>query len=216
MSIPSDPEWRGPDAEVPYADAVAFMERRVTEIHHGAAPQCVWLLEHPPLYTAGTSARSTDLLDPRALPIHRTGRGGRYTYHGPGQRVVYVMLDLRPRGRDLAAFVRGLEHWIIDALARLGIEGERHEGRIGVWVAGADGRAEKIAAIGVRVRRWITYHGLAINVAPDLGHYRGIVPCGLLDHGVTSIRQLGHSATLADLDDALLSCFESFLEYPST
>src|SRR5205823_6357417 len=170
-------EWRHGDGLVPYEDAVAEMESRVAAIRAGAAPELVWLLEHPPLYTAGTSARPEDLLDPRYLPVHRTGRGGRYTYHGPGQRIAYVMLDLSRRGRDVRCHVHRIEEWMIRTLARYGIRGERRDGRIGVWVVPPDGGEEKIAAIGVRVRRWVTYHGVALNVDPELDHYRGIVPC---------------------------------------
>ncbi len=207
---PTDPlEWRGPDRAVPYADAVTFMERRVAAIHAGTEPPCVWLLEHPPLYTAGTSARAADLLAPDPLPVHPSGRGGRYTYHGPGQRVAYVMLDLRRRGRDLGAFVHGLESWAIAALSRLGVRGARRPGLVGVWADGPDGRPAKIAAVGVRVRRWITFHGLAINLDPDLDRFRGIVPCGVRDLGVTSVRALGLDASMADLDAALRATFEA-------
>ncbi len=171
-------EWRVSDALVPYESAVAEMEARVAAIGAGVAPELVWLLEHPPLYTAGTSAVEADLLDPGRLPVFKTGRGGQYTYHGPGQRVAYVMLDLTRHGRDVGCHVWRLEEWMIRVLARFGVTGERREGRIGVWVARGR-REDKIGAIGVRVRRWVTYHGLALNVDPDLANYAGIVPCGI-------------------------------------
>jgi len=200
-------EWRITDALVPYEAAVAEMEARVAAIHAGTAPELVWLLEHPPLYTAGTSALETDLLEPGRLPVFKTGRGGQYTYHGPGQRVAYVMLDLTKHGRDVGCHVWRLEEWMIRVLARFGIAGERREGRIGVWVA-RGGREDKIGAIGVRVRRWVTYHGLALNVDPDLANYAGIVPCGIAGHGVTSMAALGVKATIADIDAALRATFD--------
>jgi lipoyl(octanoyl) transferase len=169
----------------------------------------VWLLEHPPLYTAGTSARAEDLLEPALFPVHRTGRGGQFTYHGPGQRIAYVMLDLsRPgRNRDVRAFVHNLEEWLIRTLHRFNISGERREGRVGIWVAQPGGREDKIAAIGVRVRRWVTFHGIALNVEPDLTHYRGIVPCGISRHGVTSLAALGITASMPEVDSALMGAF---------
>ncbi|MFQ5958623.1 MAG: lipoyl(octanoyl) transferase LipB, partial [Alphaproteobacteria bacterium] len=179
-------EWRTSPAPVAYAEAVAAMEARVAAIGEGRARELVWLLEHPPLYTAGTSARADDLLDAHALPVFPSGRGGQYTYHGPGQRVAYVMLDLKARGADVRAYVHGLEDWLIAALAAFGVRGERRADRVGVWVANGGSEA-KIAAIGVRVRRWVTYHGVSLNVCPDLGHYRGIVACGVREHGVTSL-----------------------------
>src|SRR6266481_1899540 len=197
---PGGIEWRISEIPVEYEAAVDEMERRVAAIRAAAAPELVWLLEHPPLYTAGTSARDDDLIDPHYLPVHRTGRGGRYTYHGPGQRIAYVMLDLRRRGQDVRCYVHQLEEWIIQALARFEVRGERREGRVGIWVVRPGGREEKIAAIGVRVRQWVTYHGLAINIDPDLDHYRGIVPCGIAEHGVTSLAQLGVAATIAEAD----------------
>lgn len=204
---------------VPYPEAVAFMERRVDDIHGRRAPETVWLVEHPPLYTAGTSAPPEELLEPGLLPVYRTGRGGRYTYHGPGQRVAYVMLDLRDRGNDVRAFVRSLEGWAIAALARFGVRGERRSDRIGIWVGDGAGGARwpgerKIAAIGVRVRRWITFHGMSLNVDPDLDHYRGIVPCGIADHGVTSLHDLGVAATMAEVDAALAATFEESFATP--
>ena len=199
-----------------YAAAVAAMERRVAAIRDGAAPELVWLLEHPPLYTAGTSARAEDLLDPQYLPVHRTGRGGRYTYHGPGQRIAYVMLDLVRRGRDVRCHVHRLEEWMIRTLACFGVRGERRDGRVGIWVARPGGAEEKIAAVGVRVRRWVTYHGVAVNVDPELAHYRGIVPCGIAEHGVTSLAALGVTAAMAEIDEALRATFaEVFGEPPA-
>ena len=200
-------EWRIGNTPVDYEPAVEEMEARVAAIRAGTAPELVWLLEHPALYTAGTSAREEDLLDPSRLPVHRTGRGGRYTYHGPGQRIAYVMLDLSRRDRDVRCHVHRLEEWIIRTLARFDIRGERREGRVGIWVVRHGGEEEKIAAIGVRVRHWVTYHGLAVNVDPELDHYRGIIPCGIAEHGVTSLARLGVRATMAELDDALRATF---------
>jgi lipoyl(octanoyl) transferase len=197
-------EWRVEGGLVPYLDAVKEMEKRVAAIIAGDAPELIWLVEHPPLYTAGTSARDTDLLEPDRLPVYRTGRGGRFTYHGPGQRIAYVMLDLARRGRDVRCFVSALEDWIIAALADFGVAGERRADRIGVWVpARADRPEAKIAAIGVRVRHWVTFHGLSINVAPDLADYAGIVPCGAAGFGVTSLADQGVAATMAEVDTAL-------------
>ena len=207
---PLAPEWRIEDAPVPYPDAVAEMERRVAAIHAREAPELVWLLEHPPLYTAGTSARDEDLIDPR-FPVFKSGRGGQYTYHGPGQRVGYALIDLKrryPSGPDLRAYVHDLEEWIIRALAAFNVEGERRDGRIGIWVRRDGGREDKIAAIGVRVRRWVSYHGIALNVEPELSHYDGIVPCGIAEHGVTSLAALGLPVTLADVDVALRAAFD--------
>jgi lipoyl(octanoyl) transferase len=200
-------EWRSSAITVPYVSAVEEMESRIAEIRAGTAPELVWLLEHPPLYTAGTSARDEDLLDPGHLPVHRSGRGGRYTYHGPGQRIAYVMLDLARRGEDVHCYVHHLEEWAICALARFDIRGERREGRVGIWVARGGGEA-KIVAIGVRVRRWVTYHGIALNIDPDLDHYRGIIPCGIAEHGVTSLAALGIAATTAEVDSALRATFD--------
>ncbi len=199
-------EWRISENPVEYEAAVDEMESRVAAIRAGIAPELVWLLEHPPLYTAGTSARQEDLLEPQYLPVHRSGRGGRYTYHGPGQRIAYVMLDLARRGRDVRCHVHRLEEWMILTLARFDIGGERREGRVGIWVARRGGE-DKIAAIGVRVRRWVTYHGVALNVDPELDHYRGIVPCGIAEHGVTSLAALGVDATMAEVDTALRATF---------
>jgi lipoyl(octanoyl) transferase len=213
-------EWRTSDSPVAYGSAVAGMEERVAAIRAGAAPELVWLLEHPPLYTAGTSARAEDLLEPGRLPVHAAGRGGRYTYHGPGQRIAYVLLDLARRGRDVRCHVHHLEEWGIRALARFGVTAERRPGRVGIWVARGDGREDKIAAIGVRVRRWVTYHGIAVNIDPDLGHYHGIVPCGIAPetsgHGVTSLADLGITATMGDIDAALRTTFDAaFAEPPA-
>jgi lipoyl(octanoyl) transferase len=202
------PEWRISREPVDYPEAVAFMEQRAAEIAAGRAAECVWLLEHPPIYTAGTSAQPKDLLDAR-FPVFPTGRGGQFTYHGPGQRVAYAMLDLKRRTSDVRAYVRDLEEWLIRTLARFGVKGERRGGRVGIWVVRADGREDKIAAIGVRVRRWVTYHGVALNVAPDLDHFDGIVPCGIHGHGVTSFADLGIAASIAEVDEALQAEFEN-------
>ncbi|MFO0988370.1 MAG: lipoyl(octanoyl) transferase LipB [Alphaproteobacteria bacterium] len=202
-------EWRIDDAPVPYPAALAAMDERVAAIRAGRAPELVWLLEHPPLYTAGTSARPGDLVAPDRFPVFQTGRGGQFTYHGPGQRVAYVMLDLARRGGDVRRFVCDLENWMIAALARFGVKGERRAGRVGIWVDRArekgPGREDKIAAIGVRVRHWVTLHGVSLNVDPDLGHFAGIVPCGIADPrlGVTSLADLGVYAQMAEADDAL-------------
>jgi lipoyl(octanoyl) transferase len=202
-------EWQIASGLVPYGEAVEAMEARVAAIRRGDAPELVWLVEHPPLYTAGTSAKAGDLLDAERFPVHQTGRGGQYTYHGPGQRVAYVMVDLNRHGRDLRGYVRNLEQWVIATLARFDIAGERRDGRVGIWVERGGGREDKIAAIGVRVRHWVTYHGIAINVSPDLRHFEGIVPCGIADPnlGVTSLADLGVDATMADVDRALRGTF---------
>ncbi len=203
-------EWVVSPGRVDHPDAVAEMEARVAAIAEGRAPERVWLLEHPPLYTAGVSARDEDLLDAR-FPVHRTGRGGQFTYHGPGQRVAYVMLDLTARGRDVRAFVRGLEAWLIGALDRFGVEADVREGRVGVWVERKGpgwSREDKIAAIGVKVRKWVSFHGISLNVDPDLGHFGGIVPCGITEHGVTSLVDLGVPATMDEADAALRASFE--------
>ena len=204
-------EWRISDAPVPYPEAVALMESRVAEIAAGGAPELVWLLEHPPLYTSGTSGDAGDLLEPR-FPLFSTGRGGQVTYHGPGQRVAYVMLDLKRRKPDVRAYVAGLEAWIIRTLAAFNVRGERREDRVGVWVSRPDkgpGLEDKIAAIGVRLRRWVSFHGISINVEPDLTHFDAIVPCGVVDprYGVTSLVDLGHPASMMDVDIALRQAF---------
>ena len=211
-------EWRASDGLVDYDQAVGWMEARAAAIRDDGAPECVWLLEHPPLYTAGTSARDEDLLWSDRFPVHRTGRGGQFTYHGPGQRVAYVMLDLKRRGPDVRRYVHDLEEWIIRTLARFNVAGERRPGRVGIWVDRAKhdripGREDKIAAIGVRVRRWVSYHGIALNVEPDLSHFGGIVPCGIgpeqegLQLGVTSLVDLGLPVALEDVDLALTAAF---------
>ena len=202
--------WAVSEGPIDYETAVAAMKSRVAAIAAGDAGELVWLLEHPAIYTAGVSAKASDLLEPDLLPVVQTGRGGQYTYHGPGQRVAYVMLDLGRRGRDVRALVRGLEAWIIDTLAALGVHGETRPGRVGVWVArtGPEPREDKIAAIGVRVSRWVSFHGISLNIAPDLGHYAGIIPCGITDHGVTSLADLGVAADMDTVDAALRSSFE--------
>ena len=204
-------EWRIFDAPVDYEQALAMMDERVAAIAAGEASEAVWLLEHPPLYTAGTSARPQDLLDPR-FPVHAAGRGGQYTYHGPGQRVADVMLDLTRRGRDIRCLVQGLEQWVIDTLAAHNISAGRREGRVGVWVPrpekGPDSE-DKIAAIGVRVRKWVTFHGISLNVAPDLSHYDGIVPCGIIDQGITSFEDLGLLVSMPEVDSVLRRRFEA-------
>jgi lipoyl(octanoyl) transferase len=205
-------EWLKSTDPVAYPEAVKMMEDRVAAIHAGEKPEAVWLLEHPPLYTAGTSAAPAELVDPERFPVYATGRGGRYTYHGPGQRVGYVMLDLSKRKNDIRAFVRDLEEWIIQTLAVLGVTGERRDGRVGIWVVRKDGREDKIAAIGVRVRRWITFHGIALNVAPDLDHFSGIVPCGIDGFGVTSLRDLGIDAAMEEVDQILEKVFHEVFE----
>ncbi len=209
-------EWRVEDSLTPYPHALAFMQERADAIRAGTACELVWLVEHPPLYTAGTSSRAEDLIEPERFPVFAAGRGGEYTYHGPGQRVAYVMLDLRRRREDVRAFVAALEEWIIRTLAAFNVRGERREDRVGVWVArpdrppSADGSPaeDKIAAIGIRLRKWVSFHGIAINVEPDLSHFGGIVPCGIKSHGVTSLVDLGLPVTMADLDIALRAAFE--------
>jgi lipoyl(octanoyl) transferase len=215
-TAPPEIEWRTSAAPVDYPTAVAEMERRVAAIRAGRATELAWLLEHPPLYTAGTSARAEELIDPGRLPVYRSGRGGRYTYHGPGQRIVYLMLDLRLRGQDVRCYVHHLEEWIIRVLRGFGVYGERRDGRVGIWVAQPSGIEAKIAAIGVRVRQWVTYHGVALNIDPELENYRGIVPCGISEHGVTSLAALGTRATMQDVDAALRSTFAAVFANPPT
>ena len=211
MSGPDDIEWRISEAPVPYEDALAFMNGRAAAIRAGTARECVWLLEHPPLFTAGTSADPSELFNPMDFPVFEAGRGGRYTYHGPGQRVGYVMLDLEKRGKDIRCFVHQLEGWMIDALNDLGVSAHRAPGRIGIWVG--NGRAEaKIGALGVRVKRWVTLHGFALNVAPDLSQFRGIVPCGIAEFGVTSLAAQGKQYGLERVDEALKRSFPQFLK----
>ncbi|BAE49525.1 Lipoate-protein ligase B [Paramagnetospirillum magneticum AMB-1] len=200
-------EWRISDSPVDYPQAIAAMEERVAAIRAGTAPELVWLLEHPPLYSAGTSADPRDLVDPGRFPVYETGRGGQYTYHGPGQRVAYVLLDLKRRGADVRVYVCNLEEWLIRTLARFVVKGERRTGRVGIWVDRGGGREDKIAAIGVRVRHWVTFHGIALNVDPDLSHFEGIVPCGIREHGVTSLWDLGLTPTMDDVDCALMATF---------
>jgi len=200
-------EWKISSGLVAYPDALAEMEARAAAIADRTAGELIWLLEHPPIYTAGTSANDADLIDAR-FPVYRTGRGGQFTYHGPGQRVGYAMLDLRTRTPDVRAYVRDLEQWLIDALAQFGVKGERREGRVGIWVQRGM-QEDKIAALGVRIRRWVTLHGVALNVAPDLTHFSGIVPCGVRAHGVTSLADLGIAASMADVDMALKQSFKN-------
>ncbi|CAI2934125.1 lipoyl(octanoyl) transferase LipB [Aminobacter niigataensis] len=217
-------EWRIESGLTPYDQALAFMEERADAIRQGSAGEMVWLVEHPPIYTAGTSAQEQDLVEPDRFPVFKTGRGGEYTYHGPGQRVAYVMLDLKRRREDVRAFVASLEAWIISALAAFNVKGERREDRVGVWVVRPDRPSlpdgspaeDKIAAIGIRLRRWVSFHGIAINVEPELGHFSGIVPCGVTDHGVTSLVDLGLPVTMNDLDVALKAAFEEIFGPAST
>ena len=206
LLAPSPIAWEIAPSPVSYPDAVARMEREAEAIARGEAPERVWLLEHPALYTAGTSAREVDLVDAHRFPVFRSGRGGQYTYHGPGQRVAYVMLDLKRRGQDVRAFVAGLEQWLIATLAAFNVKGERREDRVGVWVRRGQ-REDKIAAIGIRVRHWVTFHGVSLNVDPDLRHFSGIVPCGVSEHGVTSLADLGLPVSMADADVALKASF---------
>lgn len=213
-------DWIISDGLVPYEEALQTMEARAAAIAEGRADEAIWLLEHPPLYTAGTSAKPADLTDPDRFPVYEAKRGGQYTYHGPGQRVVYVMLDVGARGRDVRKFVQQLEEWVIATLAEFNITGEIRDGRVGVWVQrpdkprAADGsvREDKIAAIGIRLRKWISFHGISINVEPDLGHFDGIIPCGIREHGVTSLVDLGLPVTLDDLDVALRKTFAQVFE----
>ncbi len=213
-------EWKISDGLTDYQEAVAYMEARVAAIAAGEADECVWLLEHPPLYTAGTSARPEDLTDPDRFPVYESKRGGEYTYHGPGQRVAYVMLDLNKRGRDLRLFVKQLETWVIAALDEFNVKGEIRDGRVGVWVQRDDKpltitgqpAEDKIAAIGLRLRKWVSFHGISINVEPDLDHFSGIVPCGIREHGVTSLVDLGLPVTMADVDTALQKTFAEVFE----
>lgn len=208
-------DWIHLPGLAPYAETLAAMEAHVAAMNAGTAGEAIWLLEHPPLYTAGTSARAEDLVDPGRFPVHSVGRGGQYTYHGPGQRVIYCMLDVKARGGDVRCFVRELERWVIDTLAAFNVRGEIRPGRVGVWVTRPDKapnpdgalREDKIAAIGIKLRRWVSFHGISINVEPDLSHFDGIVPCGIREHGVTSLVDLGLPVTMADLDSALAAAF---------
>ncbi|QNN64069.1 lipoyl(octanoyl) transferase LipB [Sphingomonas rhizophila] len=208
--IPDDIEWRASDGLVPYPEALAEMEARAAEVRSAAARELVWLLQHPPLFTAGTSADPAELFNPAGFPVFDAGRGGRYTYHGPGQRVGYLVLDLEKRGRDIRRFVHALEGWMIAALGQVGVEARRECGRIGIWTGQGPSEA-KIGAIGVRVKRWVTLHGFSINVAPDLSHFGGIVPCGIAEYGVTSLAALGADASIERLDAALKAEFPRFL-----
>jgi lipoyl(octanoyl) transferase len=213
-------EWKTLPGLAPYAETLAAMEARVAAIHQGTAPEAIWLLEHPPLYTAGTSAQAQDLVDPDRFPVFPVGRGGQYTYHGPGQRVIYAMLDVSRREKDVRCFVRHLENWVIAALAEFNVKGEIRPGRVGVWVTRPDKapnpdgtpREEKIAAIGVKLRKWVSFHGISINVEPDLSHFSGIVPCGIREHGVTSLVDLSLPVTMADLDAALMATFDGAMQ----
>ena len=214
MNTRTPVEWRISDDFIPYPNAVTEMEERVAGISSGHSDEQVWMVQHPPLYTAGTSADDADLLDAHQFPVFQAGRGGEFTYHGPGQRVGYVMMDINQRGRDIRRFVRDLEEWMIVTLATFGVNGERREGRVGIWVdrgrhGGLPGQEDKIAAIGVRLRRWVSFHGVSLNICPDLSHYDGIVPCGISQHGVTSLRDLGVDATVEDVDIALKESFET-------
>lgn len=210
MELVNDFEWRVSDGLVPYDAALAEMQERAAAVRASDARECIWLLEHPPLFTAGTSADPAELFNPQGFPVFAAGRGGRYTYHGPGQRVGYVILDLEKRGKDIRRFVHSLEGWVIDALAELGVEAHRSQDRIGIWTGdGAD--EKKIGALGVRVRHWVTMHGFAINVAPDLSHFSGIVPCGISDYGVTSLEKEGKQIALERVDCALKRSFLPFL-----
>ena len=215
-------EWTQLPGLSPYAETLAAMEARADAIARGEAGEAIWLLEHPPLYTAGTSARPEDLVDPDRFPVHAVGRGGQYTYHGPGQRIVYVMLDVKQRGGDVRCFVRHLENWVIAALAEFNVTGEIRQGRVGVWVPRPDKprlpdgqiAEDKIAALGIKIRKWVSFHGISINVEPDLSHFSGIVPCGIRDHGVTSLVDLGLPVTLGDLDSALKATFSAAMDVP--
>ena len=208
LHSPDPIDWEVAREPVPYELAHARMKSRAADIAAGDARELIWLLEHPPLYTAGTSANPNDLIAPNRFEVHQTGRGGQYTYHGPGQRVAYAMLDLRKRGRDVSAFVRGLEQWIIDTLAVFDVTAERRCGRVGVWVVREDGREEKIAAIGVRLKKWVSFHGISVNINPDLSHFDGIVPCGISEHGVASLTSLGKAIAMSEFDAALRQNFE--------
>lgn len=216
--ICSNIEWAVSEEVVDYEAAIAFMEARVAAISKGEANELVWLLEHPPIYTAGTSAKLSDLEDPNRFPVINAGRGGQFTYHGPGQRVAYVMLNVAKRGRDVRAFVNSLEEWIIQSLNQLNVQGERREGRVGVWVdrtqANGPLKEDKIAAIGVRLRKWVSFHGISLNVNPALDHFTGIVPCGISEDGlgVTSLSELGHQITMAEVDTVLKTVFENLFE----
>ena len=206
LPVKTQVAWKISTAPVPYPEALAGMETRAAAIADGTAGELVWLLEHPAIYTAGTSAKDSDLLDAR-FPVYRTGRGGQFTYHGPGQRVGYVMLDLKRRKPDVRAYVHDLEQWLIETLKEFGVKGERREGRVGIWVKRGI-REDKIAALGVRIKRWVSFHGVALNAAPDLSHFSGIVPCGVKAHGVTSLADMGIEVSMAEVDSALKGSFQ--------
>ena len=203
-------EWKTSNLPIEYPQAISFMEERVENIHHNKTPELIWLLEHPSIYTAGSSASDSDLLNHSKFPIYPSGRGGKYTYHGPGQRIIYLMLNLKSRGADLRKYVANLEDWIIASLAEIGLTSERKQGRVGIWTKSKLGEEVKIAAIGIRVRKWITYHGIAINVFPNLEHYNGIIACGIKEFGVTSLQELGYNIAYAELDDILKRKFSDF------
>jgi lipoyl(octanoyl) transferase len=207
MNQPLLPQWQISDNLIDYQDAVSFMQERVEEIYHEKSPELVWLLQHPPLYTGGSSAKMSDLLDKNRFPVYETSRGGQFTYHGPGQRIAYIMLDLKRRQKDIHRFIHALEQWIIDTLTMLGVQGERRQGRIGIWVPTPSGD-KKIAALGIHLSHWISYHGIALNINPNLEHFRGIIPCGLKDYGVTSLQDLGLNVTMERVDQALKKAFQ--------
>ena len=214
-------EWRISDQTYPYQEAVSWMEQRVADIRSGKEQETVWLLEHPCIYTAGTSANPKELLNAERFPVYKTGRGGRYTYHGPGQRVAYAMLDLKKRGNDIRRYVYDLELWLIQTLAEFSVIGERREDRIGIWVrqgvpSNSSYSEDKIAAIGVRVKKWVAFHGIALNIDPNLDHFEGIVPCGVADHGITSLWNLGITVTTSEVDSALKINFENVFERKTT
>lgn len=211
MDASGEIEWRVSDGLTPYPEALAEMEARAIAVRNGEARELVWLLEHPPLFTAGTSADPAELFNPLGFPVYDAGRGGRYTYHGPGQRVGYLVLDLERRGRDIRHFVHALEGWMIAALGEIGVAARREPGRIGIWT-GSGATEAKVGALGVRVKRWVTMHGFSINVAPDLGHFGGIVPCGIAEYGVTSLAALGAPAEMGTLDAALAATFSRFIK----
>lgn len=203
-------EWKTTKSLIEYSDAIAFMEKRIAQIHKSQATEMVWLLEHPPIYTAGTSAASHELINSDNLPVYVTGRGGKYTYHGPGQRVVYLMLDLKNRGQDIRKYVANLENWLIASLAEIGLSSTKKEGKVGIWTKSINNEDVKIAALGIRVRKWVAYHGVAINVKPNINHYKGIIPCGISEFGVTSLQELGYNLSLEDLDLILKEKFNEF------
>ena len=203
-------EWKTSDQAINYQDAITFMEKRVDQIHKGEAPEMIWLLEHPSIYTAGSSALDSELINSDNLPVYATGRGGKYTYHGPGQRIVYLMLNLKNREADIRKYVANLENWIIASLREVGLFSERKNGRIGIWTTTSSGEEVKIAAIGIRVRKWVAYHGIAINVSPSLDLYKGIIACGIKEFGVTSLKELGYDISYTELDNILKSKFNDF------